>query len=107
MAQNRVDRRAFLIAGGAVGAASAASAAEPAPPPAPAPAPAAAPPAGYVFLKPAEALFVEALVTHMIPADELTPDGVSLGVATFIDRALAGGWGKGDRLYLQGPWKPG
>jgi len=107
MAQNKVDRRAFLIAGGAAGAASAASAAEPAPPQVPAAAPAAAPPAGYMFLKPSEAVFVEAVVTHMIPADELTADGVSLGVATFVDRALAGGWGKGDRLYLQGPWKTG
>ncbi len=25
----------------------------------------------------------------------------------YIDRALAGGWGKGERLYMQGPWKPG
>src|SRR5207249_341376 len=25
----------------------------------------------------------------------------------YIDRALAGGWGKGERLYMQGPWKLG
>ena len=24
-----------------------------------------------------------------------------------MDRALAGGWGKGDRLYLEGPWVQG
>jgi len=43
----------------------------------------------------------------MIPADNLTPKGTDLGIAVYIDRALAGGWGKGDRLYMQGPWKRG
>ena len=43
----------------------------------------------------------------MVPADELTPKGTDLGLAIFIDRALAGGWGKGDRMYMQGPWKRG
>ena len=64
-------------------------------------------PPGYVFLKPAEAAFVEAVVDHMIPADAIGPSGVDLGVAVFIDRALASGWGRGDRLYTQGPWKSG
>ena len=63
--------------------------------------------AGYVFLDLEEAAFVEALVDHMVPADELTPNGTDLGINIYIDRALAGGWGKGDRLYMQGPWKPG
>ena len=43
----------------------------------------------------------------MIPADELSPKGTDLGVNIYIDRALAGAWGKGDRLYMQGPWKRG
>ena len=43
----------------------------------------------------------------MVPADELTPKGTDIGLNIFIDRALAGGWGKGERLYMQGPWKPG
>ena len=43
----------------------------------------------------------------MVPADELTPNGVDLGIAVFVDRALAGGWGKGDRLYKEGPWQTG
>jgi gluconate 2-dehydrogenase gamma chain len=64
-------------------------------------------PAGYLFLQPQEAQFVEALVNHMVPSDELTPSGTDMGVATFIDRALAGSWGKGDRLYMQGPWGKG
>src|SRR5207245_852085 len=73
------------------------------------PAPAAAAPAspGYAFLNREEAAFVEALVDHMVPADELTPKGTDIGINIFIDRALADGWGKGERLYMQGPWKRG
>jgi gluconate 2-dehydrogenase gamma chain len=72
-------------------------------------APAAAPPAspGYSFLNLEEAAFVEALVDHMVPADELSPKGTDIGINVFIDRALAGAWGNGDRLYMQGPWKKG
>jgi gluconate 2-dehydrogenase gamma chain len=68
---------------------------------------AAASPAGYSFLNIEEAAFVEALVDHMVPADELTPKGTDIGINIYIDRALAGAWGKGDRLYMQGPWKRG
>jgi len=75
--------------------------------------PAAAPPTaatatpGYAFLNLDEAAFVEALVDHMVPADDLTPKGTDIGINIYIDRALAGGWGKGERLYMQGPWKLG
>ena len=75
-------------------AATAASAAAPATP-------------GYAFLNLDEAAFVEALVDHMVPADDLSPSGTDIGINVYIDRALAGAWGKGDRLYMQGPWKPG
>ncbi len=64
-------------------------------------------PAGYTFFKPQEVLFIEAVVDHMVPKDELTPSGTDIGIATYIDRALAGSWGKGDRLYMQGPWQRG
>jgi gluconate 2-dehydrogenase gamma chain len=63
--------------------------------------------AGYAFLNPDEAAFVEALVDHMVPADEFSPKGTDLGVNIFIDRALAGSWGRGDRLYMNGPWQEG
>jgi gluconate 2-dehydrogenase gamma chain len=69
--------------------------------------PATAAAQGYAFLNIDEAAFVEALVDHMVPADDLTPSGTDLGIAIFIDRALGGAWGKGDRLYMQGPWKQG
>jgi gluconate 2-dehydrogenase gamma chain len=62
---------------------------------------------GYTFLNLEEAAFVEALVDHMIPADQHSPKGTDMGINVYIDRALAGGWGKGDRLYMQGPWKLG
>ena len=69
----------------------------------------AAPPSapGYAFLNTDEAAFVETLVDHMVPADELTAKGTDIGINIFIDRAPGGAWGKGDRLYMQGPWKPG
>jgi gluconate 2-dehydrogenase gamma chain len=63
--------------------------------------------AGYTFLNANEAAFVEAFVDVIVPADEFTPSGTDLGLATFIDRQLGGAWGKGDRLYMQGPWQQG
>ena len=62
---------------------------------------------GYAFLNIEEAAFVEAVVDHMVPADALSPKGTDIGINIYIDRALAGGWGKGERLYMQGPWKQG
>jgi hypothetical protein len=54
-----------------------------------------APEAGYQSLGPDEVGFVEALVNVMCPADHLTPNGVDCGLAIYIDRQLAGGFGKG------------
>jgi gluconate 2-dehydrogenase gamma chain len=62
---------------------------------------------GYQLLSLDEAAFTEALVDHMWPSDQLTPSGTELGIATFIDRQLAGAFGQGDRLYLQGPFRKG
>ena len=70
-------------------------------------APAAEPVAGYQSLSPEEGAFTEALVNVMCPADGLTPNGVDCGLASFFDRQLAGGFGTGDRLYRQGPWRTG
>ena len=64
-------------------------------------------PVGYTYLTPDEGAFIEAVVDHMIPADPFTPKGTDLGVHIYIDRALSSGWGKGERLYRQGPWKLG
>jgi gluconate 2-dehydrogenase gamma chain len=114
MTKQELDRRDFLkgaVIGGAAAAGGTTAIATPeialaqqAAPAAPTTAPE---PAGYAFLNLDEAAFVEALVDHMVPADEISPKGTDLGVNIYIDRALAGGWGKGDRLYMHGPWKQG
>jgi gluconate 2-dehydrogenase gamma chain len=112
MTEQGFGRRDFLkgaVVGGAAAAATSleiqgAQAQQPAASPSPA---SPSPAAGYEFLNLEEAAFVEALVDHMIPADELTPKGTDIGLNVYIDRALAGGWGKGERLYMQGPWKKG
>ncbi len=108
MKKDGFDRRDFLKSAVAGGAAAAATVSVPQSVQAqPATATSAAQSPGYAFLNPEEGAFVEALVDHMGPADELTPKGTDIGLNIFIDRSLAGGWGKGDRLYMQGPWKPG
>src|SRR6201991_1428006 len=113
MKKPELDRRNF-IKGAVVGGAAAAGAATAITPvdiaraePAPVPPSTAPQAAGYEFFNLDEAAFIEALVDHMIPADEISPKGTDLGVNIYIDRALAGGWGKGDRFYMQGPWKQG
>ena len=71
--------------------------------------PAAAPqPAdGYQTLSLDEAALTESMVDHLWPKDALSASGTDLGIATFIDRQLAGAYGGGDRLYLQGPFRKG
>ena len=39
----------------------------------------------------------------MCPADALTPNGTDCGLAIYIDRQLAGDFGKGGRMYSHGP----
>ncbi len=113
MKEQKLGRRDFLkgaVVGGAAAAGGAAAIATPEIAQAEAPAsaaPTAPEAAGYAFLNLDEAAFVEALVDHMVPADEVSPKGTDLGVNIYIDRALAGAWGKGERLYMQGPWKQG
>ena len=95
MKEQGFDRRDFLrtaVVGGAAAAGGTAAIATPEIAQAQQPAPATA--AGYTFLNLDEAAFVEALVDHMIPADEVSPKGTDLGVNVYIDRALAGAWGK-------------
>src|SRR5690242_1450207 len=58
----------------------------------------------YTFLNADEAAFIEAAVDTLIPSDDVGPGALELGVAVFIDRQMASGYGRGDRLYLQGPF---
>lgn len=102
-------RRSFLKgAGASLGLASAASVpSQVLAQTASASAPAAAAPAGYQSLSLEESAATEALVEHMWPADQFGASGVELGIATYIDRQLAGAFGQGDRLYSQGPFRKG
>src|SRR5262245_19108515 len=59
---------------------------------------------GYLSFGPDEAGFVEVMVNVMCPADALTPGGVDCGLAAYIDRQLAGGFGKAARPRRPCPW---
>ncbi len=61
----------------------------------------------YSFFNGAESAFVEAAVARLIPNDELGPGALEAGAAVFIDRQLAGSYGKAERWYMQGPWAEG
>ena len=104
-----IGRRNFLLGAGtavATGLAPTAPAEAqnpqqtPAAPPAPAPEP-------LLTLTATEHAFFAAAADTIIPADELSPSGSECGVATFIDRQLAGAYGSGARLYRDGPFPKG
>ena len=62
---------------------------------------------GWTWFTDVEAAFITAAVARLIPADDLGPGAVEAGVPTFIDRQLAGAYGRGERWYMQGPWSAG
>ena len=114
-----VDRRGFLKVVGATGAVLAPGAAV-AQSPAPMPhdhdhaMPVAAPTGaaknaldGWLFFNPDELSFVKAALDTLIPPDPTGPGGVEAGCATYMDRQLAGAYGRGARLYMQGPFAEG
>lgn len=122
-----VDRRGFLKVVGVSGAALAPAAAlaqtdasAPAAPPAmdhaghdhamPTPKQADAPKSawdGWLFFNPDEVSFVKAALDTLIPPDATGPGAVEAGCAVYMDRQLAGAFGRGARLYLQGPFVEG
>jgi gluconate 2-dehydrogenase gamma chain len=63
--------------------------------------------AGYKFFNIDESTFVEAAIDTLIPSDSVGPGAKELDVAIYIDRQMAGDYGKGDRLYLEGPFAEG
>ena len=69
--------------------------------------PTAATPDGWHYFTPQEAATVEALVDRLIPADELSPGGKDCGCAVFIDRQLAGPYGRSEADYRSGPFQQG
>src|SRR5579872_118204 len=69
--------------------------------------PALVTPGGWHYFTAQEASAVEALVDRLIPADAETPGGKDCGCAVFIDRQLAGPYGRAEALYMLGPFQKG
>ena len=61
----------------------------------------------YEFLTREEVVFLNAAVSRLIPADELGPGALEAGCVLFIDRQLAGEYGRAESWYMQGPWLEG
>ena len=62
---------------------------------------------GYVFFTPTEAAFIESAVARLIPNDPVGPGAIEANVPFFLDRQLAGLYGRGDHFFLGGPWPKG
>jgi gluconate 2-dehydrogenase gamma chain len=69
--------------------------------------PTAITPGGWKYFTAQEAATVEAFVDRLIPADELSPGGKDSGCAVYIDRQLAGPYGRFDGYYMAGPFQQG
>lgn len=61
----------------------------------------------YRFFTPDEAAFIEAAVDRLIPPEPEWAGARAAGVPNYIDLQLAGPYGAGERLFLEGPIKPG
>jgi gluconate 2-dehydrogenase gamma chain len=126
MADNEGVRRRDVLKGlGVTGAAAGIAAttvppavAEGPAPPAAQPLPAGQPPAHaapphseaadtFRFFTPPEAAAIVALVDTLIPKDDVGPGGVEVGVPVFIDRQMVSPYGRGARMYLDGPFGEG
>lgn len=59
------------------------------------------------FFTPAERACVDAITARLIPSDEDGPGAREADVTGFIDRQMAGFFGRGQRWYMQGPWPEG
>ncbi len=118
-----IDRRRLLVGGAMAGTAGAAAAAalhdgELGGPPrtyngtmpwrgGAADAPPIAEGTGYVFFNPLEQAFLEPALDRLIPADQTGPSATEAQVHIFLDRQMAGPYGRGDHFFLGGPWPKG
>jgi gluconate 2-dehydrogenase gamma chain len=59
------------------------------------------------FLTSVERACVDAITSRFIPSDDDGPGAREADVTTFIDRQLAGFYGRGQRWYMRGPWPEG
>jgi gluconate 2-dehydrogenase gamma chain len=57
-----------------------------------------------LFLSEAEAHVVAAACARIFPTDESGPGATEANVIVYIDRQLAGPWGKDKYRYTKGPW---
>ncbi len=64
-------------------------------------------PGPWLFFTADEAATVEAMVDRLIPPDDRGPGGKDAGCAVFIDRQLAGPYGRSEGLYVSPPFMPG
>jgi gluconate 2-dehydrogenase gamma chain len=69
--------------------------------------PTAVTPDGWHYFTPPEAATLEAFVDRLIPPDPQTPGGKDCGCAIFIDRQLAGPYGRNEAYYMMGPFLEG
>jgi gluconate 2-dehydrogenase gamma chain len=69
--------------------------------------PSAVSPDGWKYFTQQEAATVEAFVDRLIPSDALSPGGKETGCAVFIDRQLAGPYGRFAGYYMAGPFQQG
>jgi gluconate 2-dehydrogenase gamma chain len=59
------------------------------------------------FFTESEAAIVAAAVSRIFPTDDAGPGAHEAGVVVFIDRQLAGPWGRDGRRYTQEPFEEG
>ncbi len=59
---------------------------------------------GFLALTPGQRTLVESIAETMVPTDSNGGGAKEAGVIYFIDRQLAGSYGKNGNMYLQGPW---
>jgi gluconate 2-dehydrogenase gamma chain len=64
-------------------------------------------PGPWMFFTSDEAALIEAAVDRLIPPDDRGPGGKDAGCAVFIDRQLAGPYGRAAGLYMKPPFVPG
>jgi gluconate 2-dehydrogenase gamma chain len=123
MTKDSVDRRRFLLGGALAGTAGAAVAATihdgelGAPPQSfrgavpwqegAADAPPGVEGTDFRFFTAAEQGFIAAVVDRLIPPSPAGPSATQANVPFFLDRQLAGPFGRGDHYFLGGPWKSG
>lgn len=67
----------------------------------------APPDPAQTFLDAAERACLRAIGARLIPSDETGPGAEEADVVTFIDRQLAGFYGRGQRWYMKGPFLEG